>query len=430
MNHEDRTGGASVWTIALPAVALLAITMASRASFGLFLSPINTATGIGVATISFAVALSQLTFGAAQPVAGALADRYGAARVVAVSAIGLSLALAAIPLAASGVVLVLVMGLIGISSAGAGSASVLLSAVSRQVAVKHRGLMGGLVGAGGPIGQLVFTPAAQATIVTAGWATAMFALSALSLAALPLARRLRQRSVSPATESGQANRPARGSDASHASALAALREASRSASYWVVTGAFFVCGFHVSFLLAHMPGAIQLCGLPASLSGASLALMGLFNIASSIVSGLVIQRFSMKLTLATIYALRGVGVAAFLIAPKTEVTVLGFAVWMGLTYMATLPPTTGLIGKLFGTRHLGTLLGTTMFVHQVGSFLGVWLGGIALEATGSFDWMWRLDIALAAAAALVCLAIREPGDESNKAPSVEAPDCRPASAGA
>jgi predicted MFS family arabinose efflux permease len=156
----------------------------------------------------------------------------------------------------------------------------------------------------------------------------------------------------------------------------------------------------------------------------------LFNIGSSIVSGIVIQRFSMKLTLAILYALRGVGVAAFLVLPKTEITVLAFSVWMGMTYMATLPPTAGLIGGRFGTRHLGTLLGTTMFVHQIGSFLGVWLGGIALEATGSFDWMWRLDIALAAAAALVCLAIREPRNASAAKHAGTPGNCRPATAGA
>jgi MFS family permease len=379
------------------------------------------------------VALSQLTFGAAQPVAGALADRYGAARVVGFGTFALALCLAAIPLASSGAALVLALSCVGIASAGAGSASVLLSAVNRQVPIERRGLVGGLVGTGGPIGQLVFAPAAQATIAAAGWAGAMLALAGLTLAALPLARTFRHPSASPSAPVSRLARAARSgleTTASHASPLAALRDASRSASYWAVTGAFFVCGFHVSFLIAHMPGVIELCGLPASLSGASLAAMGLFNIASSIASGLVIQRFSMKLTLAILYASRGLGVAIFVVAPKTEITVLAFAVWMGLTYMATLPPTAGLIGRFFGTRHLGTLLGTTMFVHQIGSFLGVWLGGVALEATGSYDWMWRLDIALAAAAALLCLAIRERGDASGAAPVSAPRDCRPAAAGA
>jgi MFS family permease len=430
MNEEDRTDSASVWVTALPAAALLAITMASRASFGMFVSPINTATGLGIATISFAVAISHLGWGAAQPVAGALADRYGAARVIAFTALALAIGHALIPFATTGGALVAALGLIGVASAGAGGTSVLFSAVSRRVAPAQRGLAGGVVGAGGPIGQLVFAPAVQAISLASSWVTAMFALAVLPLAALPLARRFRKRATAipdvAVLQPALARPPCAESSVQQPSALAALREACGSMSYWCVTGAFFVCGFHVSFLLTHMPGVIELCGLPAALSGASLALMGLFNIGSSIVSGIVIQRFSMPFTLAIIYALRGVGVTAFVIAPKTEVTVLAFAVWMGLTYMATLPPTSALIGKLFGTRHLGTLLGTTMFVHQVGSFLGVWLGGVALEATGTFDWMWRLDIALAAMAALVCLAIRERGDVSAKAPAVSALDCRPA----
>jgi MFS family permease len=417
MYESGTKSGTSVWMLALPAAALLAITMASRASFGLFVSPINTSTGLGVATISFAVAISQLGWGFAQPVAGALADRYGAACIIACGAVALVVGHVLIPFATSGAGLVATLGLIGVASAAAGGTSVLFGAVSRSVAPERRGLAGGIVGAGGPVGQLVFAPAAQATIAACGWVTAMFALAGLSLAALPLARRFRKDTAlqagspaaMPVTPVGD---DLSGAPRSASSGLSALREASRSLSYWCVTGAFFVCGFHVSFLLAHMPGVIEACGLPPALSGASLAVMGLFNIASSIASGLVIQRISMKLTLATLYALRGIGVAGFLVAPKTEVTVLAFAVWMGLTYMATLPPTSGLIGKLFGTRHLGTLLGTTMLVHQIGSFLGVWLGGLAVEATGSYDWMWRLDIALAAGAALICMVIREPGAAS------------------
>ncbi len=430
MSQASRTDGTSVWALALPAIALLAITMASRASFGLFVSPLNTATGLGVATISFAVAIGQLAWGFAQPVAGALSDRYGAPRIIAFTAIVLAIGHALVPFATSAAGLVASLALIGVASAGAGGTSVLLGTVSRRVAPARRGLANGLVGAGGPIGQLVFAPAVQATIATFGWVSAMFALAALPLAMLPLARRFREPRSAP-------ERPSRAVPESmletqtimrHPSAFAALRKASHSASYWCVTGAFFVCGFHVSFLLAHMPGVIELCGLPASLSGASLAVLGFFNIASSIVSGIVIQRFSMKLTLATIYSLRAVGVAAFLAVPKTEITVLAFSVWMGLTYMATLPPTAGLIGKLFGTRNLGALLGMTMLVHQIGSFLGVWLGGLAVEMTHSFDWMWRLDIVLAAGAALVCLAIKERGDAPAR--TAAALDCRRAPAGA
>ena len=423
----------SVWAIALPAVALLAIAMASRGSFGLFVSPINTSTGLGVATISFAIALSQLAWGIAQPIAGGLADRYGAARVIAISAVALAVGHAVIPFASTSTTLFFALALIGLASAGAGGNAVLLGAVSRRVTAEQRGLAGGLVGAGGPIGQLVFAPGMQVIIATSGWMPAMFTLAVLPLAALPLATRFR--AASPADSNlgdarrTQAERAPREQVVPATTAFTALRGAMLSASYWYVTMAFFVCGFHVSFLLAHMPGVIELCGLSAAVSGASLAVMGLFNIASSVVSGLVIQRFPMRLTLAAIYALRGLGIAVFLMIPKTEITLLAFAIWMGLTYMATLPPTAGLIGRLFGTHHMGTLLGATMFVHQIGSFLGVWLGGVMREVAGGYDWVWRLDIFLAAAAALICLAIREGSAESSETKPLAATEPRQATTG-
>jgi predicted MFS family arabinose efflux permease len=150
---------------------------------------------------------------------------------------------------------------------------------------------------------------------------------------------------------------------------------------------------------------IELCGLPASVSGVALSLLGLFNIAGSIGAGWVIQRFSMQKTLSLLFAARALGVALFLVAPKTELTIFAFSVWMGVTYMAVLPPTAGLVGKLFGTGRLATLLGLVFMLHQVGAFLGSWLGGVALELTGSYDAMWKLDLALAALAAAVSLTI-------------------------
>jgi predicted MFS family arabinose efflux permease len=159
--------------------------------------------------------------------------------------------------------------------------------------------------------------------------------------------------------------------------------------------------------MTHLPGLIELCGLPSSVSGLSLAVLGLFNIAGSIAAGFVIQRYSMRRTLAALYAARGIGIVLFIAAPKTELTVLAFSAWMGLTYMAVLPPTAGLIGRLYGAQRLATLLGITFLVHQAGAFLGAWLGGVVLERTGSYDLMWRLDLALAAVAAAISLAMRE-----------------------
>ena len=388
-NASNPSGGGRA--IIAAAVVLLAVTMGSRTVVGLFLSPLNSATGLGVATISFAIAVSQLTWGAAQPFAGMLAERMGAARVI----MGGTLLAAAIgalfPFAHSAPALVVVFALAGVA-ATVGSPSLLIGVVSQRVSAERRGMVAGLIGAGGPLGQLVLAPATQVAISVAGWVNAALALAALALASLPLAFAFRQPSA-----------PGR----SAAQTQSTVRTALASPHYWIINATFFVCGLHVFFLMTHLPGVIELCGLPSSVSGLSLAALGLFNIAGSIAAGFVTQRCSMKRMLASLYAARGVGIALFVVAPKNELTVLAFSAWMGLTYMAVLPPTAGLIGRLYGAQRLATLLGITFLVHQAGAFLGAWLGGVVLERTGSYDLMWRLDLALAAAAAAVSLAVRE-----------------------
>ena len=389
--RSTRTG---TWALTAAAVALLAVTMGSRSVFGLFLSPLNSATGLGIATISFAVAVSQLTWGAAQPFCGMLAERYGPARVIAAGSVLAAAAGALLPFAGSAALLTAVLALGGVA-ATVGSPSLLVGTVSQRVAPERRGMVAGIVGAGGPLGQLVLAPATQAAIALAGWVSAVLALAALSLAALPLALAFR-RPAAPAATRHAVAQPG-----------ATLRVALASPRYWIINATFFVCGLHVFFLVTHLPGVIELCGLPSRVSGAALAALGLFNIAGSIGAGFVIQRYSMKRTLAALFAARGIGIALFLAAPKTELTVLAFSVWMGLTYMAVLPPTAGLIGKLYGAERLATLLGITFVVHQAGAFLGSWLGGVVLEATGSYDLMWQLDLALAGLATAVSLMIRE-----------------------
>lgn len=168
-----------------------------------------------------------------------------------------------------------------------------------------------------------------------------------------------------------------------------------------------MCGFHVAFLTAHMPSVIGLCGLSSPLSGYWLAVLGVCNIAGSVVSGMVMRRVSMPAMLTSLYLMRALGVAAFLCMPKTSAVLLGFAAWMGLTYMATLPPTTGLVGKLFGLQRVATLLGIVMLVHQIGAFLGVWLGGLVASRNGDYTWMWYADIVVALVAAAIHLALRE-----------------------
>ena len=377
------------------AALLLAITMGSRSVFGLFISPLNSATGLGIATISFAVAVSQLTWGAAQPFAGMLAERYGAARMIVAGSLLAAAAGALVPSAGSAGLLVAALAVSGIA-ATVGSPSLLVGTVSQRVSAERRGLVAGLVGAGGPLGQLLLAPATQALISAAGWVAAMLSVAALALLSIPLALAFRGGPAPAASDAHSAEQ-----------AGASLREALASRGFWLINATFFVCGVHVFFLITHLPGVVEVCGLPPSVSGAALAVLGLFNIAGSIGAGWVIQHYSMKATLSWLFAARAAGIAFFLAAPKTEFTVLAFCVWMGLTYMAVLPPTAGLIGQLYGAKRLPTLLGITFMLHQVGAFLGSWLGGVFVEATGSYDGMWVLDLGLGVAAAALALTIRE-----------------------
>ena len=305
-----------------------------------------------------------------------------------------------------------------------------MGAIGQHVPAHRRGLAAGIVNAGGSTGQLILAPIVATGIAAYGWMNASYGLALLALATLPLAWVFRRRAPSSASvraslpESSPAPSPASSPAPSPASSpapspapaaaaaaaaptgagglRAALRDAAATPSYWYLMSGFFVCGFHIAFLVTHLPGVIELCGLPPALAGTSLAVIGLFNIAGSVLAGLAVQRWSMKWLLAALYASRGLGVALFMLAPKTELTFLVFSVWMGVTFLATVPPTAGLVGKLFGMRYMATL-----FAHQIGGFFGAWLGGLAFDATGSYDWMWYADIALAVFAALINLPIRE-----------------------
>jgi MFS family permease len=389
---QKRNGANATLALIAAAIGLLAVTMGARSVFGLFLSPLNSATGLGIATISFAVAVSQLTWGAAQPFCGMLAERYGPVRVIFAGTLLSATTSALIPFAHDAVWLIAVFAVAGIA-ATAGSPSLLVGTVSQRVSAERRGLVAGIIGAGGPLGQLVLAPATQTLISLVGWINAALAVSALYLAALPLAFVFRT-----TNDSGRA---------ANVRPTGSLTEALANPHYWIINATFFICGLHVFFLVTHFPGVIELCGLPAAVSGMALAVLGLFNIAGSVAAGFVVQRYSMRGTLATLFIARMLAIGLFLVAPKTAFTILAFSAWMGLTYMAVLPPTAGLIGKLFGADRLPTLLGITFVVHQAGAFLGTWLGGVILERTGSYDGMWILDLTLAALAAVFAACVRD-----------------------
>jgi len=395
----------AAWILILVASAIMMITMGARLTTGLFLSPLNTATGLGVATISFVMAVAQLMWGAAQPVFGAVADKYGPGRVIALGGVMLATGTALTPFVSSEWALLLTMGFLSAAGAGAGSFSILIGATAQRLPAERRAFASGFINAGGSFGQFVFAPLMGAIIAGAGWIWAMLTMAAATLLTIPLAWPLRGRkaAATPAVATPSTRQPAVPSIALGQQ----LRQAMRDRSYICLHLGFFTCGFHIAFLVTHLPGEVALCGLPTSVSATALALIGLFNIVGSLGAGMLSSRYRMKSLLFWIYASRALLVGVYLLAPKTEWTFYLFAAALGATWLATVPPTAGLVGKLFGVRYLATLFGMTLLSHQIGGFFGAWLGGLAVVQNGDYSWMWYADMALALAAAFVNLPIRE-----------------------
>jgi predicted MFS family arabinose efflux permease len=385
--------------VVLAAAAILLITTGTRQVTGLFVLPIISTTGVSIAAISFALAVGQFMWGAAQPVFGALADHYGAFRVLVVGALLLCVGLALTTYATSQTGLLLTLGVLSAAGAGAGSFSILIGGTARTLNPKQRSLAAGVINAGGSLGQFVFAPITQAIIAAASWGTAMFTLAATALVTIPLAWPLRSRPTPPSPATTDAKPPI--------TLREQLRIAFRDPSFLILNVGFFTCGFHVAFLVTHFPGEIQNCGLTAGVAANSLALIGLFNVGGSLAAGYLGQRMRMKNLLAGIYGTRAALIVIYLLMPKTALNVYLLAAGLGLTWLATVPPTSGIVGKLFGVRYLGTLFGLTLVSHQTGAFLGAWLGGIAMSRLGSYQWVWYADMALALAAAVANLPIRE-----------------------
>lgn len=388
----------SAWAIMLSSAAILAVTMGARQSTGLFVSPLDVSTGLGIVSISFALAIGQFVWGLAQPLFGALADKKGSYGVLVLGAFILAGGSALTPLANSEWSLVFTMGILSAAGAGAGSFSILIGATARQLPADRRAFASGFINAGGSLGQFIFAPLLQAIISGFGWIAAMLTMAAVTLTTIPLASLLRN---TRHPDEAVSSEPRAGG------LMQQVRLALRDPSYLCLHAGFFTCGFHVAFLVTHLPGEVALCGHSAAVSAAALAIIGLFNIAGSLLAGSLGARYRMKYILAVMYGSRAVVIGLYLLAPKTPLTFYIFAASLGFTWLATVPPTAGLIGKLFGTRYLATLFGLTVLTHQVGGFLGAWLGGLVMAHDGNYQWMWYADITLAAMAALVNLPVRE-----------------------
>ncbi len=389
----------ALWLVLLAAAGTYALTMGTRQTMGLFLSPLNTATGLGLAQISLAFAFAQIFWGLAQPFAGAIADKGGPGKVLLVGMVLVAVGTFITPFMTTTAGLIFSIAVLAAGGAGVAGPAVLISAAARMIPPEKLGLAVGIVNAGASFGQFIMAPVAAALIISVGWGNAMQVLAMFVLLALPAAYLLRGQAHAASGPSVATQQPL--------SAGQAIGQALRHPSYLMLGGGFFVCGFHVAFLATHLPGVVASCGLPTQWGGWALAMLGLFNIVGSVGMGWAVGRWRMKSLLSLVYAARAVAVIVFLFAPKTGPVLLVFAAVMGLTFLSTVPPTAGLVNKFFGTANMATLFGIVMLTHQVGGFLGAYVGGRVFEATGSFDWVWYIDIVLAIGAALIHLPIRE-----------------------
>ncbi|MBI4184040.1 MAG: MFS transporter [Proteobacteria bacterium] len=368
--------------------AILFLSTGVRGAFGLFLKPVSTDLGWGREVFALAIAVQNLLWGASQPVFGAIADRFGSARVIVAG--GLAYALGVLLMSAAEGPALFHLGagvLVGIGLSGT-SFGVVLAAIGRAVPDSRRSLALGVGTAMGSLGQFVMAPVGQAFLTAYGWSSALALLALTSLAMIPLAGALKGRPEE--AHAGPAQTLAQ-----------ALVEASRHSGYLMLVAGYFVCGFHVAFIATHLPAYLEDAGMAAEVGAAAIALIGLFNIAGSFYSGVLGGRYAKKYCLSAIYAARAAVIAAFIALPLSVASVLVFSALMGLLWLSTVPLTTGLVIQIFGLRYAATLVGVVFFSHQLGSFSGVWLGGFLYDATGAYDAVWWAGIALGLAAALI-----------------------------
>ncbi|MBX6392740.1 MAG: MFS transporter [Burkholderiales bacterium] len=371
---------------------ILTVAMGVRATAGLFMPPMSMAYGWPRETFAFAFALQNLIWGAANPFFGAVADRYGAGRALTAGALLYCAGLALMAYSATPAALYGSAGLmIGLGLAGT-TFGVVLGVVARVVAPEKRSMALGLVAAGGSLGQFIMLPVGQGLIDAFQWQGALIALALVCGCMVPLAAALVGKGEAAA--SGQ-------------TIGAALREAGLHRSFHFLFWSYFVCGFHTAFITLHLPAYVQDHGLAVGVGVKAIALIGLFNILGTYTAGWLGTHWSKKGLLAGIYAGRSVAIAGLLIAPVSPISIYVFAAAMGFLWLGTVPLTNALVAQIYGTRYVSMLAGVVFFGHQIGSFLGAWLGGAIYDRTGSYDLVWQLSLALG----LIAAALAWPVDE-------------------
>ncbi|OBS29787.1 putative sulfoacetate transporter SauU [Tepidimonas fonticaldi] len=376
---------------------IVTFSMGIRHGFGLWLQPITQAQGWTRETFAFAMAVQNLAWGVFGIFAGMLADRFGAYRVLLGGALLYAMGLAGMALATSTLVFALTTGvLIGAAQAGT-TYAIIYGVIGRQIPAERRSWAMGLAAAAGSFGQFLMVPVEGWLIAAFGWQDALLVLAGAVLAIGPLAWGLRE----PDFAGG-----ARGA-AREQTIGQALREAFGYRSFQLLMAGYFVCGFQVVFIGVHMPSYLKDHGLSPQVASTALALIGLFNVFGTYAAGVLGQRLAKRKILAGIYLMRSIAIALFLAAPLTPWSVYAFAAAMGLLWLSTVPPTNAIVAQIFGVAHLSMLGGFVFFSHQVGSFMGVWLGGLLYDRTGSYDIVWWISIALGLFAAVVNWPIQE-----------------------
>ena len=387
-----------------PALPLLAIIFAGcvvaaatngiRTSFGLFTLPITSDLGMSREAWGMAMAVQNLAWGIAQPIAGGLADRYGTSKVIIGGLLIYAAGMAMMVVSPDAGLMTLTGGVVTGVGIAASSFSVVMAAFGRNVPQEKRGFIFGIATAASSFGQFAFAPLGQAFISNFGWQSALLYLAMILVLVIPLALALRGRTENPV---GQADMPF----------MQALSRAWGHGSYRLLVIGFFVCGFHLAFINVHMPAYLVQCGLSPDVGSWSIAVIGLFNIVGSLLAGYLGDRLPKQLLLAAIYFSRAVAIGLFVLFPVTEVSAYMFAAAMGVLWLSTVPLTAGLVARFFGARYMGMLYGMAFLSHQIGSFVGVWFGGFVYDQTGSYSLVWYLGVMLGLASAALHLPIRE-----------------------
>ena len=377
--------------------AIVTLSMGIRHGFGLWLQPITQAQGWTRETFAFAIAIQNLSWGIFGIFAGMVADRFGAFRVIAGGAVLYALGLVGMALSPTGLLFTLTTGvLIGAAQAGT-TYAVIYGVIGRNVSADKRSWAMGVAAAAGSFGQFLMVPTESFLISSLGWQTALLVLGGAVLLIVPLAMGLREGNLS-----GNASFAVQDQSIGQA-----MREALKYPSFQLLMVGYFVCGFQVVFIGVHMPSYLKDKGLSPQVAGYALALIGLFNVFGTYIAGSLGQRIAKKKILATIYLSRAVVISIFLMAPLSPASVYIFSSVMGLLWLSTVPPTNAMVAQIFGIRHLSMLSGFVFFSHQIGSFMGVWLGGVLYDYTGSYDLVWYLAIGLGIFAGLINLPVKE-----------------------